>query len=883
MILRWCFVLLLLSGFWGRVTAQENSPGPRINHSVNEVDLRKVLRFVSRAYQVRFAYDPRAMSRIDVTGTYNDLTVSEFLEAVLSGTGYGYKRIGNTFVIVPQSVSSPSPSGPERYNIAITGRITDKRSGEPLPYASISVVGTTLGTSTSLDGRFTLLGVPTDTSTLQVSFLGYFTRQVKLTPVDSRKQLVIELEYRSRALPPIEIRSEETGVVATRGAAGQLTINPGLVADLPARGEPDVLNALGLLPGISSTEENIPGLRIRGAKTDQSLVVLDGFTVYHIDHFFGAFSAFNPAALKSINLSKGYFDAGYGGRTAGLLELTAIEGNKQEAEATANLSPLAAQLTVESPIQSDRASVMVSARRSYTDLVATPVFRELFNTVYSTSVPNPEDAEIDLFQGDQEPQLAYYDIQSKITFTPTDNDHFSLSFFRSQDNLSISFEEITDNFRYRTDDNSQWGNTGLSARWVSTWSNRLTSTLSVAFGGYQSELKANESLTALISEARSERLLEQESGIDDFTVRSRVQYKLKRGWRVEGGVDYTNIIIRQATQDQTASLTDSASRAVTTSPWLQATYQKFDLVEFTAGWRNNFYSPTNSILPEPRFSLRYKASSGTWFKAAGGIFHQTMRRITEQGLYLNSPETWAHAPNNNLPILRSAQYAIGLVHLAGNFTVDAELFVQRETGTIDFLYPELFFSAGQPRNLVQNGNRRSLGLDLLVKYTKGRHLAWSSYTFSNNFTEYANLQGGDFFPSFNDVAHEVKLTYQYSVNQWLFSLTTVTASGRPYTPVLGSYTLTIGGEEQEFLAVGNLNSRRSPVYHRSDVSARFQIPLKKSILQVGFSVYNFYNYRNINTIDYYVLRNPESDEITIRQRGIEGLGITPTLLITWKL
>ena len=63
----------------------------------------------------------------------------------------------------------------------IRGMVTDSISGEGLPYASLVFKGTTTGTATDLDGHFNLPR-PHQTQTLEVSYLGYNTQQITVTP-----------------------------------------------------------------------------------------------------------------------------------------------------------------------------------------------------------------------------------------------------------------------------------------------------------------------------------------------------------------------------------------------------------------------------------------------------------------------------------------------------------------------------------------------------------------------------------------------------------------------------------------------------------------------------------------------------------------------------
>ena len=88
--------------------------------------------------------------------------------------------------------------------IRIKGLVTDSVSGEPLPYVSIIVKGTTTGAATDLDGRFSLT-VPSSASgkMLEVSYLGYSTKQI---PLKSGQSLSIQLAPTGIALNEVVVK-----------------------------------------------------------------------------------------------------------------------------------------------------------------------------------------------------------------------------------------------------------------------------------------------------------------------------------------------------------------------------------------------------------------------------------------------------------------------------------------------------------------------------------------------------------------------------------------------------------------------------------------------------------------------------------------------------
>lgn len=161
--------------------------------------------------------------------------------------------------------------------------------------------------------------------------------EYSLTPEMNIEHLEIGLQPVDYEIETVHISAQKSHMIESSGIS-QISISPAQIAGLPSLGEKDIFRSLQLLPGISSTNETSSGLYVRGGTPDQNLILFDGFTVYHVDHFFGFFSAFNAEAIKDVQLYKGGFEAQYGGRLSSVVELTGKNGNKNEFDASLGLS-----------------------------------------------------------------------------------------------------------------------------------------------------------------------------------------------------------------------------------------------------------------------------------------------------------------------------------------------------------------------------------------------------------------------------------------------------------------------------------------------------------------------------------------------------------------
>src|SRR3989339_1771354 len=93
---------------------------------------------------------------------------------------------------VPAAIFAQSP-------VKITGIVTDRETGKPLPGANISVAGTGFGAVADEEGRYSLLDLPSGEYRLQVSFIGYrteLTRWIRIEP----DHVVIQ-DFRLAVLP----------------------------------------------------------------------------------------------------------------------------------------------------------------------------------------------------------------------------------------------------------------------------------------------------------------------------------------------------------------------------------------------------------------------------------------------------------------------------------------------------------------------------------------------------------------------------------------------------------------------------------------------------------------------------------------------------------
>ena len=188
---------------------------------------------------------------------------------------------------------------PVRRNFTLAGTVTEGSTGERIPFAAISIQGSTLGTTTDVNGYFILEKTPSDTVTIAVRYLGYRTKEIKLTPSSDNQPIIISLEEQSANLGEVVVVARrEDKAMQQYSSEHKIKMSPAALKVLPNIGEKDVLRSFQLMPGVSAASESNSGMYVRGGTPDQNLILYDGFTVYYVDHLHGFYSAFNSNAIK---------------------------------------------------------------------------------------------------------------------------------------------------------------------------------------------------------------------------------------------------------------------------------------------------------------------------------------------------------------------------------------------------------------------------------------------------------------------------------------------------------------------------------------------------------------------------------------------------------
>jgi ferric enterobactin receptor len=785
---------------------------------------------------------------------------------------------------------------PTATNFTLSGAVRDQSTGEALPFAAVQVRGTTIGASTNADGYFTLLKVPSDTSTLLVQYVGYRKTPVYLTPNMPKRNLLIDIKPESRTLREVKISAHKDDVVfVNKEEVGTIKLTPLKIEQLPSIGEKDMMRSFQLMPGISASNESSSGLFIRGGTPDQNLVLYDGFTVYHVDHLYGFFSAFNSNALKDIQLYKGGFESRFGGRISSVTEITSKEGNQKRINAGVDISLLSTNFFTEVPIGSKFTS-FIAFRKSYQGAIYNMIFKK-FNGSRTANAPDVGTGPGRRYSQSDDITSYFYDLNGKFTYKPTDKDIISLSIFNGTDKLDNSFAsnipsfgQANANFSMNSVDLTSYGNIGSSLKWSRKWSSKLYGNTIFSYSNYYNKRNRSSERTLInpddVSSTSMSGIFEN-NDLKDFSLKSDYQYELSSNSQLQFGAFATLYDIKYSyAQSDTVKILDRSAKAVLAGAYIQSRTKLFnDKLQIVPGLRADYFETTRKSYFEPRLSVSFNLTDNIVIKGSTGKFYQFANRVTREDIMSGSKEFWILSDGNSVPISSAIHYIAGISYESSQYTFSAEAYLKRIHNLTEYSlrinaspmgvdYNENFF----------NGYGFARGIEFLAQKNSGDLNGWVSYTFGqarNHFDQY----GSGYFPANQDVTHEFKIVGLYKYKRWDFSANWIYATGRPYTAPSGAYTITLlDGSTQDFFTVTTKNSLRLPDYHRLDISGTYKLLMgnredkkRRELGTVSFSIFNLYNHKNIWYKQYAI----ESGEII--ETNIRYLGITPNITLSLKL
>ncbi len=203
----------------------------------------------------------------------------------------------------------------------VTGSVVDLKTGKPLPFANIVVLGTRYGAMSLQSGNFTISNLPVGTYNIMASYIGYEPNTLIGVQVDKDRTTVVNFAMKM----VIAGRADTIVVVGTRDVIDlkrsdtrQEVDTEDVIKSLPVD---NIIEAVGLQAGMVSRAGE---LHLRGGRAGETKFLIDGIEIE--DPLFGGTTSFADLAISDTELLSGGFDAEFGNAQSGIVNMTTKEG-----------------------------------------------------------------------------------------------------------------------------------------------------------------------------------------------------------------------------------------------------------------------------------------------------------------------------------------------------------------------------------------------------------------------------------------------------------------------------------------------------------------------------------------------------------------------------
>ncbi|MBW8052068.1 MAG: TonB-dependent receptor plug domain-containing protein [Cytophagales bacterium] len=719
----------------------------------------------------------------------------------------------------------------------IRGFLLDKESEEPIIYTTVYLRGTNYGTSSDVNGYFSITKVPPGNYTLMVSSIRYDSLSMPVSLKAGRiltkkyflKEAIKELE--TVEVKGIRINKQENVNISIT------TISPREIRIMPSiGGEPDLAQYLQILPGVISTGDQAGQLYIRGGAPVQNLILLDGMVIYNPFHSIGLFSVFDTDILRSVDVYTGGFNSQYGGRISAVIDIVTNDGNKKRLSGKIAAGPFTSKIMLEGPIvkaETGKGSIsyILSGRSSYLDK-SSKVF---YSYIDKDGLP-----------------YSFNDLYGKITLTGPVGSKVSFYGFRFDDKASLIPGSVF-----------KWNSFGIGSRFL-----LLPAGSSVLISGIFAYSNYKIGITeATISPRNSE--VNGFNGSLNFTYFIK-KHELKYGIEVLGNktqfVGFSPVGIKQELLKFNTELAGYFKSRIVIHQPSSIKHQPSSsrpILIIEPGLRLHYYASLNNLFPEPRLGLKYNLNNRVRLKVAGGLYAQNLiatrsdRDVVNLFVgFISSPEIIYDYKGDRIDNkLQKARHLIGGVEidLRSNIEVNIEPYVKDFIQLVNINRDRI--ERDDPEYIVETGLAK--GIDLLVKYDYKKLYFQTGYSFASVERKFGSET---YYPNF-DRRHNLNIIASYTGGtSWVFAARWNLGSGFPFTQTAGFYqdiTFQGGIDTDITTANGQLgilyaeyNKGRLPWYHRLDLSVKKTFQFSKySALEINASVINVYNRANLFYFD----------------------------------
>lgn len=813
------------------------------------IELKVILDEIAQQYNVKFNYTEEDI-RHSIFPPEKSMPLRAKLVYIANRTGLHFKENGNYIAIY---------TNPRPLTKKICAYVLDEFS-QPVDNAVIQYFPQNKTIVTGSDGYFEL---PINyAEKLYIEHLGYAPVSIKLNDDNSDcLQIVLQLAV-TELEEVVAERYLTTGI--SKKKDGSFVIKPKKFGILPGLIEPDVLNTMLQLPGVNSIDETVSNINVRGGTHDQNLFMWNGIRLFQTGHFFGLISALNPNLAHEIRIAKNGTSALYGESVSSAVDITSrpAEIGETTGSVGANMISVDGYARIKT---SETANFEVSARRSFTDILAFPTYnnysKRIFQNTVITELNNSTDVN---YKSDKE--FYFYDFTAQYHQKIGEKHNFYVDFIGINNKLDFTQGTITGTNVITKVSNLSQQTFGGTAAWKAQWNENHSSQVNIHSSYYDLDGQ-NESI-------EYSQITRQENKILDNGISLEDSQRLNPVFVLHSGYQYNEIGITNTDQINEPQYSRKIKEVLRTHALVaEMEYEpENQKIYARAGLRVNYIEQFSMAYLEPRLQLNYNIDNRWKIELLAEQKSQSVSQVVElQADFLGiEKRRWILANDKDIPVQKSNQISLGGTYKEKGWMISLENFYKKVNGiTTD---GQGFQDRLELLHLP--GSYTVYGTEFLAQKQFNHFYTWLSYTWNNNNYTFDAFTPQKFASNF-EIRHTINSAAIYEWNNLKIALGSKWFTGRPYTPPLLSVpTFTDSGVP--FILYNFPNSANLANFFQVNFSASYTWNLPKNTrLQAGISVLNVFNRKNI--INRYYRLNSSSDGI--EQVDTYSIERTPNALI----
>jgi hypothetical protein len=644
---------------------------------------------------------------------------------------------------------------------------------------------------------------------------------------------------------------------------GMTVMDDNAIRNVPTLlGEPDVIKALQLQPGVSAGTEGFAGMFVRGGENDENLFLIDGCSIYHTNHLGGLFSPFNANAVSHLTFYKSAFPARYGGRLSSVTDLSMKSGDYESWHGNFTMGLTSANVSFSGPLVKDQTSLFVALRRSWLELVSVPAL-----AIINASKKKSGEKVIAGYN--------FTDFNLKLSHRLRRFGTLSLLGYYGHDRLKMGEHrfsndgEDTDPYFHKNENRLGWGNMLTSLRWHLPINTLFAYNMKASYTRYQSDFrKTVETVSGREGKNGYENngsRTESRNAIHDLSVDASLAFIPSDRTIIRLGTQYTHHRYTPEEEIQESTSLPSGngnneSRVIANewNAYLEGDLEVFHWLRFNAGMHGSFFRVEGKQYQvfEPRVSADFRLSPVVSLKAGYARMSQFVQQVSDN--YISLPTDYWLPITRSFSPLTSDQFSAGIyVSPDKKYTFSVEGYYKKMDHLLEYRddYKDLQVTSWEDR--LTSGSGRAYGADFQAEADFGKLHGFIGYGLMWSDRLFADQNEGKRFPSKYDNRHKVTLSATWKCSErvelnagWVFMTgNRVTLSLENYSYPDGYPTNIVPSyphKDEEMLDYyAGKNNVRLPAYHRLDVGINIYRSLRRGRTGIwNVSLYNAYSRMN---------------------------------------